>query len=488
MSAMGTKSTTAGEVTRQKAPWRSGGSGKVAHLSLEERAARGKAERADVPRRVHGEWSAPPARRDPVELLEEQAASRVPELVPIRYGRMLVSPFTFYRGAAYLMAADLAGARRTGLRVQLCGDAHLSNFGGFAAPDRRLVFDVNDFDETLPGPFEWDLKRLAASFAVAGRDLGFSVKDRRVVNLAVTRAYREAMVSLASMKMFDVWYSRVDAEALLAQFQSAASAKRRKLMEKNLAKTRAKDSLRAFAKLTTIVDGEPRIVSDPPLIVPIEDLSDGRDIEAFARSVSRGYRRTLQGDRNHLLERFRYVHAARKVVGVGSVGTRAWIMLMLGRDNDDPLFLQLKEAQPSVLEPFLGKSQYKSHAERVVEGQRLMQAASDIMLGWHAVAGLDGVKRDFYFRQLWDAKGSAIIEGMKPRELAFYAEICGRTLARGHARSGDAVTISGYFGSSDAMDQALADFAELYADQNELDYAALSTAVKDGRVKAQTGV
>lgn len=488
MSARSTKSTTAGEGAKRTAPPGSEGNGKVSHLSLGERAARGKAERADVPRVVHGEWSAPPARRDPVELLEEQTESRVPELVPIRYGRMLVSPFTFYRGAAYLMAADLAGAQRTGLRVQLCGDAHLSNFGWFAAPDRRLVFDVNDFDETLSGPFEWDLKRLAASFAVAGRDLGFRVKERRGVNLAVTRSYREAMLNLASMKTFDLWYSRVDAEALLTEFQSTASAKRRKLMEKNLAKTRAKDSLRAFAKLTTIVDGEPRIVTDPPLLVPIEHLSDGRDIEAFARSVNRGYRRTLQGDRKHLLERFRYVHAARKVVGVGSVGTRAWIMLMLGRDNDDPLFLQLKEAQPSVLEPFLDKSQYTSHAQRVVEGQRLMQAASDIMLGWHAVAGPDGVKRDFYFRQLWDEKGSAIIEGMKPRELAAYAEICGRTLARGHARSGDPVTISAYLGSNDAMDQALADFAELYADQNELDYATLTAAVNTGRVEAQTGM
>ena len=486
MSTSSMKSTTGG--AKPTASRGSGANGKVPHLSLLERIARGKAERADVPRGVHGEWSAPAARRDPVGLLEEQAASRVPELVPIRYGRMLVSPFTFYRGAAYLMAADLAGAQRTGLGVQLCGDAHLSNFGGFAAPDRRLVFDVNDFDETLPGPFEWDLKRLVASFAVAGRDLGFPVKDRRVVNLAVTRAYREAMRTLASMKTFDLWYSRVDAESVLAQFQSAASAKRRKVMEKNLAKTRAKDSLRAFAKLTTIVDDEPLIISDPPLIVPVEDLAEGRDIEEFARSVNRGYRRTLQGDRKRLLERFRYVHAARKVVGVGSVGTRAWIMLMVGRDNDDPLFLQLKEAQPSVLEPFLGKSQYTSHGQRVVEGQRLMQAASDIMLGWHGVTGLDGVKRDFYFRQLWDEKGSAIIEGMKPRELTAYADICGRTLARSHARSGDAVTISAYLGNSDAMDQALADFAELYADQNELDYAALTSAVKTGRVESQTGL
>ncbi len=466
----------------------SGENAKAPHLSVRERAARGKEERTEVGRSVHGEWSAPSGRRDPVELLEEQAASRVPELVPIRYGRMLVSPFTFYRGAAYLMAADLAGSQRTGLRVQLCGDAHLSNFGAFAAPDRRLVFDINDFDETLPGPFEWDLKRLVGSFAVAGRDLGFARGERRDVNLAVTRSYREAMRALASMKTLDLWYSRVDAEALMAQFQSTASAKRRKLMEKNLAKTRAKDSLRAFSKLTTVVDGEPRIVGDPPLIVPVEDLAEGRDIEEFARDVNRGYRRTLQGDRKRLLERFRYAHAARKVVGVGSVGTRAWIMLMLGRDNDDPLFLQLKEAQPSVLEPFIGKSQYPNHGQRVVEGQRLMQAASDIMLGWHRVTGIDDVKRDFYFRQLWDEKGSVIIEGMKPKELAAYAEICGRTLARAHARSGDSVTISAYLGKSDVMDGALADFAELYADQNELDYAALATAAKTGRVKAQTGL
>ena len=484
------ESSTAGDrqLVSQSAARESERNGKVPHPSLRERAARGKAERAKVPRNLHGAWSAPSGRDDPVELLEEQAASRVPELVPIRYGRMLVSPFTFYRGAAKLMAADLAGAPRTGLRVQLCGDAHLSNFGGFAAPDRRLVFDINDFDETLPGPFEWDLKRLVTSFAVAGRDLDFPAKQRRTVNMAVTRAYREAMRALASMKTFDLWYSRVDADALIAEFQTQASAKRRKVMEKNLAKTRAKDSLRAFGKLTTIVDGEPRIISDPPLIVPIEDLTDGRDIEEFARGVNRGYRRTLQGDRKHLLERFRYVHAARKVVGVGSVGTRAWIMLMVGRDNDDPLFLQLKEAQPSVLEPFLGKSQYANHGQRVVEGQRLMQGASDIMLGWHRVPGLNGVKRDFYFRQLWDEKGSVIIEGMKPRELAAYAEICGRTLARGHARSGDAVTISAYLGSNDAMDQGLADFAELYADQNELDYAALTAAVETGRVKAQTGL
>jgi uncharacterized protein (DUF2252 family) len=464
---------------------------KVPHLSVPERAALGKTARAQAPRSVHREWLPPSGRRDPVELLDEQAASRVPELVPIRYDRMLVSPFTFYRGAAYVMAADLARSPRTGLNVQLCGDAHLSNFGAFAASDRRLVFDVNDFDETLPGPFEWDLKRLVASFAVAGRDLGFHADQRREVNLAVTHAYRKAMRGLASMKTMDLWYSRIDAETLIRKFRSKASAKRRKLMEKNLAKARAKDSLRAFGKLTTIVDGEPRIVNDPPLIMPIAQLTGGQEraaVDEFARGVNRGYRRTLQGDRRHLLERFRYGDAARKVVGVGSVGTRDWIVLMLGRDNDDPLFLQLKEAQASVLEPFLGKSQYANHGQRVVEGQRLMQAASDIMLGWDRVTGIDGSKRDFYVRQLWDDKGSVIIEGMKPRELREYAEICGRTLARAHARSGDAVAITAYLGSSATLDKALADFSELYADQNELDYAALTAAVETGRVTAETGL
>ena len=490
MSASSATATAADErtVARRTRAAGSGANGKVSHRSVGERAALGKAARAKVPRNVHGEWFAPPGRRDPVEMLEAQAATRVRELVPIRYGRMEVSPFTFYRGAAYLMAADLERSPRTGLDVQLCGDAHLSNFGGFAAPDRRLVFDVNDFDETLPGPFEWDLKRLVASFAVAGRDLGFHADQRRAVNLDVARSYREAMRELASMKTFDLWYSRVDAATLLSEFSASASAKRRKVMEKNLAKTRAKDSLRAFNKLTTIVNGEPRIVSDPPLIVPIEDLADGQNIDEFARGVIRGYRRTLQRDRRHLLERFRYVHAARKVVGVGSVGTRAWIILLLGRDNEDPLFLQLKQAEASVLEPFLGKSQYANHGQRVVEGQRLMQSASDIMLGWDRIASPEGDKWDFYMRQLWDNKGSAIIDGMKPRELAAYGQICGRTLARAHARSGDAVAIGAYLGSGDAMDQALAEFAELYADQNELDYAALTAAVKTGKVKAEPGL
>ena len=477
--------------TRRKAASMSSGNGRAPHLSLAERAARGEATRAEVPRRSHGAWEPAPGRRDPVELLEEQGQSRVPELIPIRYGRMLVSPFTFYRGAAYLMAADLAGTPRTGLHVQLCGDAHLSNFGGFAAPDRRLVFGVNDFDETLPGPFEWDLKRLVASFAVAGRDRGFDAKQRRRVNRMVTRAYREAMRELASMRSMDLWYSRTDVDEVAELARSQGTPKQIARLDKNLAKARAKDSLRAFNKLTTLVDGEPRIVADPPLIVPIEDLADGRDreaIEEFIHGAIRGYRRTLQGDRRRLLERFRYVHAARKVVGVGSVGTRAWIVLLVGHDNDDPLFLQAKEAQASVLEPFLGKSAYASHGQRVVEGQRLMQAASDIMLGWERVRGVDGVDRDFYIRQLWDQKGSAIVELMDPAIMTLYAKLCGQTLARAHARSGDSVTLASYMGGSDALDRAMADFAETYADQNERDYQTLKDAVESGRIEATPGL
>jgi uncharacterized protein (DUF2252 family) len=467
------------------------GSGRVEHFTVAERAARGKAERAEVPRRVHGEWEPAAHRPDPVDLLEEQALTRVPELVPIRYGRMLVSAFTFFRGAAYLMASDLASGPRTGMHAQLCGDAHLSNFGAFAAPDRRLVFSVNDFDETLPGPFEWDLKRLVASFAVAGRDRGFDAKTRAAINAAVSRSYREAMVQFASMRNFDVWYARNDIEEMVREFQAQASAAQKKRLDKNLAKARTKDSLAAFGKLTEMVDGEPRIVSEPPLIVPIAELappgSEGEIGEAMAELI-RTYRRTLPDDRRRLLERFRFVDAARKVVGVGSVGTRAWIVLLLGRDNDDPLFLQAKEAEPSVLEPFVGKSGFSNHGQRVVEGQHLMQAASDIMLGWLHTTGVDGVERDFYVRQLWDSKGSAVVEVMEASALAAYAQLCGSTLAKAHARSGDAIAIASYLGNSDSFDRSLASFAETYADQNERDYEALQTAVKTGRVKAESGL
>jgi uncharacterized protein (DUF2252 family) len=465
--------------------------GKVEHFTPAERAARGKAARAEVPRASHGEWEPPPHRTDPVELLEEQAQSRVPELVPIRYGRMLVTPFTFYRGAAYLMASDLAMGPRTGLHVQLCGDAHLSNFGAFAAPDRRLVFGVNDFDETLPGPFEWDVKRLVASFAVAGRDRGFDAKTRMKINTTVVRAYREAVREFGAMRNLDLWYARVDVDELLREFSSRATAAQRKRMDKNLEKTRTKDSLKAFAKLTEVVDGERRIVSDPPLLVPVAELAGPEhagDVDERFRGLIRQYRRTLQGDRRHLIERYRYVDAARKVVGVGSVGTRAWVVLLLGRDGDDPLFMQAKEAQPSVLEPFLGKSEFANHGQRVVEGQRLTQAASDIMLGWLRTTGLDEVERDFYLRQLWDAKGSAMVESMEPSGMLEYARLCGWTLAKGHARSGDAIAIGSYLGAGDVFDKAMARFAETYADQNERDYDALKQAVDAGRVKAEFGL
>ncbi len=464
----------------------------LTHLTPAERAAMGKAARDVAPRAAHGEWAPASDRRDPVDLLEEQAASRLQELVPVRYGRMLVSPFTFFRGAAYPMAADLADEPRTGLHVQLCGDAHLSNFGAFAASDRRLVFSINDFDETLPGPFEWDVKRLVASFAVAGRDRSFGGKQRRSINLAVTRSYREAIANLAGKANLEVWYSRIDVDEIggMAAAQQATS-KQIKRFERNVAKARSKDSMKALGKLTTVVDGEPRIVSDPPLIVPIEELASGAEgveLEEFLHGAIRSYRRTLTGDRRQLLERFRYVDAARKVVGVGSVGTRAWIVLMLGRDASDPLFLQLKEAEASVLEPFLGKSTFAQHGQRVVEGQRLTQAASDIMLGWIRIPTPEGTSLDFYIRQLWDGKGSALIETMNPSAMTIYAQICGHALAMAHARSGDAIAIASYLGGGDSFDRALASFAEAYADQNERDYDALRKAVASGRVTAESGL
>ncbi len=499
-TTMGTDESDDPIITAPAANGQSGGEApkrpaltRVAHFTVAEREARGKATRAEVPRSSHADWEPPLHRPDPVELLEEQAQSRVPELVPIRYGRMLVSPFTFYRGAAYLMASDLAMGPRTGLHTQLCGDAHLSNFGGFAAPDRKLVFSLNDFDETLPGPFEWDVKRLVASFAVAGRDRGFDEKQRAEINREVGRSYREHIRTFATMRNLDLWYSRIDIDDLLARVRQEAvgkDAKAEKRLEANVAKGRTKDSMKAFAKLTTIVDGEPRITGDPPLIVPIEDVAgDQADrVQEFLRGVIRSYRRTLAGDRRKLLERFRYVHAARKVVGVGSVGTRAWICLMLGKDGDDPLFLQFKEAQKSVLEPFLGRSEFANSGQRVVEGQRLTQAASDIMLGWIKIDGVDGVKRDFYIRQLWDAKMSALVEFMEPRAMLVYARVCGSELARAHARAGDGIAIASYLGSGDTFDRSLATFAESYADQNDRDYAALKSAVEAGRVSAEFGL
>ena len=460
------------------------------HFTPAERAARGRAARGELPRSAHADWEPGPRRRDPLDLLEEQAQTRLPELGPIRYGRMLVSPFTFFRGGAYLMAADLADGPRTGLHAQLCGDAHLSNFGIFAAPDRRLVFSINDFDETLPGPFEWDVKRLAASFAVASRDRGFKDQIRRSVVMATVREYREAMARFAEMRNIDIWYTRLDVAGIVDRFGAAVSGRQMKRLQTNVAHVHTKDSLRALAKLCRTVDGELRIVGHPPFVTPIEDVVPGAEqdhLEDVVRRMIRTYRRTLPRDRRNLLESYRYVHAARKVVGVGSVGTRAWILLMVGRDHNDPLFLQFKEAQASVLEPFLGKSQYAQHGQRVVEGQRMMQAAPDIMLGWERIVTIDGQTKDFYIRQLWDAKGSAEVELMNPSALEAYGRICGWTLARAHARSGDRIAIAAYLGSGDAFDRAIASFAETYADQNERDYHALQEAAASGRVAAEMG-
>ena len=459
-------------------------------MSVGERVKRGRAARAEVPRSSHGVFEPAPDRADPVVLLAGQAETRVAELVPIRYGRMLVSPFTFYRGAALVMASDLATTPRSGLVVQACGDAHLSNFGAFASPGRRLIFDVNDFDETLPGPWEWDVKRLAASLAVAGRGNGLSRKQRDKVVRQTVASYREAMRSFAKMPNLEVWYARMDVERLLHQSRGELDHKRTKEVELDVAKARTHDSLQAFAKLTHLVDGEPRIISDPPLIVPVEELASesAADVTASAGEFVRGYRRSLQSDRRVLLEQYRFVDLARKVVGVGSVGTRCWIALFLGRDGQDPLFMQIKEAQASVLEEFTGKSGYADHGERVVAGQHLMQAASDILLGWRRWTGDDGVERDFYVRQLKDWKESANVEAMTPEGMAIYGRMCGWTLARAHARSGDRIAIAAYLGGSDAFDRALSEFAEDYADQNERDYAALTDAVASGRLTAETGL
>jgi uncharacterized protein (DUF2252 family) len=403
---------------------------------------------------------------------------------------MLASAFSFFRGAAAIMASDLADTPRVGLAAQICGDAHLSNFGVFEAPDRRLIFDVNDFDETHPGPFEWDVKRLAASVAIAGRDRGFNDDDRRGPVLSAVRQYREAMREFAAMRDVDVWYARVDITTI-ERYRSKVSAKRRKSFDKDVAKAQRKDSLRALGRLTTRENGRLRFVNDPPLIVPVEDLveeGESRDVEAELEALLSSYRQTLADDRAHLVAGYRYVHAARKVVGVGSVGTRAWVVLLLGRDSDDPLVLQAKEAEASVLEPFLEPSRYEQHGRRIVEGQRLMQAASDIFLGWLRAEGLDAQRRDFYVRQLWDGKGSAEVETMAPSELTIYGQLCGWTLARAHARSGDRIAIASYLGGGKAFDNAIADFAEAYADQNERDYRAMVKAVKAGRVAAETGV
>jgi uncharacterized protein (DUF2252 family) len=490
---------------------------RIAHPSVEERRADGQEARNVMPPSVHAKWRPAADRADPVALLEEQNVTREPDLVPVRHGRMMVSPFTFYRGAAKIMAADLSDTPTAGLNVQLCGDAHLSNFGVFASPERKLLFDLNDFDETLPGPFEYDVKRMAASFTIAAHNNAFSKADTKLATLAAVTAYREAMADFARMSTMDVWYAHLDEDTLMAAVRGAVSettaeakaakkapkaARAEAAQKEQLAKTAAKraektrekartrDSLQALSKLGELVEGSYRIVSQPPIIVPARELADTYGISPdnilpVLHERFRAYRATLQDDRRHLLERFQIVDAARKVVGVGSVGTRAFIVLLQGRDAQDPLFLQIKEATASVLEAYLPKSRYRQHGERVVQGQRMMQAASDIYLGW--TKGMDE-NRHFYWRQLRDMKGSVLVEIMTPLGLAFYARTCGWTLARAHARSGDPVAIAEYLGRDDAFDQSIADFSKRYANQNEQDYQEFLEAIRTGRLQALEGV
>ena len=467
---------------------------KVSHPSVADRKAQGKGARERAPLSSHTGWVPADDRADPVGLLEEQNVTREPDLVPVRHGRMMVSPFTFYRGAAKIMAADLKDTPTAGLNVQLCGDAHLSNFGVFASPERTLLFDVNDFDETLPGPFEYDVKRMAASFAIAARNNAFAKSDVRVATTASVRAYREAMTAFADADTMDIWYAHISADDVLQAMSQAAPGLKgteRKRLEKNAQKTvekaHTRDSLQALSKLAEYVDGQYRIVSQPPVVVPIRDLPrtagmSSDEIEHMIHEQFRAYRATLQDDRRHLLERFEVVDVARKVVGVGSVGTQAFIVLLQGRDQQDPLFLQVKGATRSVLEDHLPKSRYRQPGERVVQGQRMMQAASDIFLGW--TKGVDA-DRYLYWRQLRDMKGSAVIETMVPATLEFYARFCGQTLARAHARSGDPIAIAAYLGKKDTFDQAITDFSERYADQNEHDYQAFTQAIRTGRLEAR---
>jgi uncharacterized protein (DUF2252 family) len=473
----------------------------IEHLSVEERKAKGKEAREHTPLASHAGWVPAAGRRDPVDLLEEQNVTRERDLVPVRHGRMLVSPFTFYRGAAKIMAADLAATPRAGVTVQLCGDAHLSNFGVYASPERAMLFDLNDFDETLPGPFEYDVKRMSASFTIAARNNGFTKVETHDVTLASVRAYREAMEQFAHMRTMDVWYAHLSEQELMASIDMAVAGEKdktekkeasetAKAARKNALKARTRDSLQALSKLAEHVDGSYRIISQPPIVIPARELFSAYgmspdEIQQAIHDQFRAYRATLQDDRRHLLERFEVIDVARKVVGVGSVGTRAFIVLLQGRDERDPLFLQVKEATASVLEDHLPKSRYRQHGERVVQGQRMMQAASDIFLGW--TKGVEE-NRYLYWRQLRDMKGSAIVESLRPFGLTFYARICGWTLARAHARSGDAVTIAGHLGKHDEFDRAITDFSARYADQNERDYEAFASAVRSGRVEAVEGV
>jgi uncharacterized protein (DUF2252 family) len=463
-----------------------------ARLQSGESTECGRAARVTAPRSAHGDWGPAPDRPDPVAVLTTQAASRVQELVPIRYGRMLVSPFTFYRGAAAIMAADLARTPDSGIAVQACGDAHISNFGGFAAPDRRLIFGPNDFDETLPGPWEWDVKRLAASAEIAGRDVGLQPDRRRWIVRDCVREYREGMRAFAQESHLDVWYERLNASELVERFGGRLGGKGRIEFAKPFAKARRKTSLRAVRKLTERVDGELRFRSVPPLLVPLRELFDAapgtREETDFARKLLDEYASSLGADHRYLFETYRFVDMARKVVGVGSVGTRAWVFLLAGREGKDPLVLQAKEAQPSVLEPYLGESEFENRGERVVRGQQISQAVSDIFLGWQRSTGLEGDRHDFYVRQLWDWKASADLSTLSESGLHAYTLACGWSLARAHARSGDRLAIAAYLGAGGNFDQAIARFAAAYADQNERDHQQLAEMVATGEVAAELGV
>jgi uncharacterized protein (DUF2252 family) len=464
-----------------------------AQMTLEpsESAERGREARRSVPRSAHGDWCPAGNRPDPVALLAAQAVSRVQELVPIRYGRMLVSPFTFYRGAAAVMAADLAATPDSGIVVQVCGDAHISNFGAFAAPDRRLVFSPNDFDETLPGPWEWDVKRMAASVEIGGRDVGLSAPRRQRIVMGCVREYREAMRQFADMSHLDVWYERINASELVDRFGGKLGAKGRIVFAQPFAKARRKTSLRAVRKLTERIDGELRFRSVPPLLVPLRELidpGDARDQGAYVRRLLQEYATSLDVDRRYLFQTYRFVDMARKVVGVGSVGTRAWVFLLVGREGKDPLVLQAKQAQASVLEPHLGASEFENHGERVVRGQWISQAASDIFLGWQRSEGLDGNEHDFYVRQLWDWKASADLSTLTESGLHAYTRACGWSLARMHARSGDRLAIAAYLGASTKFDKAIARFSSIYADQNDRDHRRLADAVAAGEIEAERGV
>ena len=464
-------------------------------MTAAERAARGRRLRADVPRQSHAGFEPVAGRPDPVEVLIAQSAGRLPDLVPIRYGRMLASPFSYYRGAALPMAYDLSGTPVSGLAVQACGDAHLGNFGLFGSAERRLIFDINDFDETQPGPWEWDVKRLAASLEIAARDNGIGKAKRAAIVQAAVRRYRVAMREFAGQTNLAVFYSSADVDEVNRRLSSRLTARQRARLDKGATRARGRNSMQALEKLTRIVDGRPQIVADPPLVVPLSSLlpadADVTGLEGELIGIVDGYKRTLPGDRRYLLDQYQsqVADVARKVVGVGSVGTRCWMMLMLGRDESDPLFLQMKEAGPSVLSQFAGPSRFANQGQRVVEGQRLMQAASDIFLGWQRTeAGLDGRSRDFYVRQLRDWKFSVEIALLRPEGLQMYAALCGWTLARAHARSGDRIAIAAYLGGSDVFDRAITQFAAAYADQNERDHEALVEAVASGRITAERGL